>query len=47
MYAFEDAARKLGAAEVYLNVHGGNDVALSLYRSLGYDEQSVHMRKAL
>jgi GNAT superfamily N-acetyltransferase len=47
MLAFEAKARELGAAKVVLNVWGGNDVARSLYRSLGYAEESVHMAKRL
>lgn len=47
MLAFEERARELGAEKVTLNVFGGNDVARSLYRSLGYVEESVHMRKRL
>ena len=35
MLAFEERARELGAEKVTLNVFGGNDVARSLYRSLG------------
>ena len=30
-----------------VDVWGGNEVARGLYRSLGWDEQSVHMRKRL
>jgi GNAT superfamily N-acetyltransferase len=47
MLAFEQRARELGAERVTLNVFGGNEVARSLYRSLGYAEESVHMRKRL
>lgn len=47
MLAFEQRARELGAEKVTLNVFGGNEVARSLYRSLGYAEESVHMRKRL
>jgi RimJ/RimL family protein N-acetyltransferase len=47
MLAFEALARELGADRVTLNVFGGNEVARSLYRSLGYVEESVHMRKRL
>jgi GNAT superfamily N-acetyltransferase len=41
----EASARGLGAIE--LNVFGGNVVARSLYRSLGYAETFVGMRKQL
>ena len=47
MLVFEKLARELGAEKVTLNVFGGNDVARSLYRSLGYVEESVHMGKRL
>lgn len=47
MLAFEQRARELGAEKVTLNVFGGNEVARSLYRSLGYSEESVHMGKRL
>ena len=47
MLAFEQCARELGAEKVTLNVFGGNEVARSLYRSLGYVEESVHMGKRL
>ena len=47
MKLFEDEARRLGGNELWLNVSGGNDVARSLYRSLGYGEMSVHMSKKL
>lgn len=47
MLAFEKHARELGAEKVVLNVFGGNEIARSLYRSLGYVEESVHMGKRL
>jgi ribosomal protein S18 acetylase RimI-like enzyme len=47
MDLFEEKVRELGGSEVWLNVHGGNDVARSLYRSRGYGEVSVHMSKKL
>ena len=47
MLALEDEVRKLGHRDVTLNVWGGNEVARGLYRSLGYVEESVHMRKRL
>jgi GNAT superfamily N-acetyltransferase len=45
MLLAEEEARGRGLAIVGLNVFGGNDVARSLYRSLGYDEVAVMMRK--
>ena len=45
MVALEDEVRALGHEGVTLNVWGGNAVARGLYTSLGYVEQSVHMRK--
>ena len=45
--AFETRARELGAEKITLNVFGGNEVARSLHRSLGYVEESVHMGKRL
>jgi len=47
MTALEDEVRELGHSTIGLNVWGGNDVARGLYRSLGWAEESVHMRKAL
>jgi GNAT superfamily N-acetyltransferase len=47
MQEFEGRARELGAEKVALNVFGGNDVARGLYRSLGWAEEAVHMRKRL
>ena len=47
MTALEDEIRALGHDTVGLNVWGGNEVARGLYRSLGYAEESVHMRKRL
>jgi ribosomal protein S18 acetylase RimI-like enzyme len=41
----EDEARRRGLDLVGLNVFGGNEVARGLYRSLGYDEVAVLMRK--
>lgn len=43
----EEEARRRGHDRVALNVFGGNEVALSLYRSLGYDENAVSMSKKL
>jgi ribosomal protein S18 acetylase RimI-like enzyme len=47
MLALEEELRVLGHDSVALNVWGGNEVARGLYRSLGYLEESVHMRKRL
>jgi ribosomal protein S18 acetylase RimI-like enzyme len=45
MLLAEDEARRRGIDRVTLNVFGGNDVARSLYRALGYDELAVYMMK--
>lgn len=45
MTLLEGEARRLGAAKIELNVFGGNEVARSLYRSLGYREEAVVMSK--
>ena len=47
MLALEEEVRALGFAKLGLNVWGGNEVARSLYRSLGYAEVSVGMTKNL
>ena len=47
MAALEHEVRVLGFDTVGLNVWGGNEVARALYRSLGWAEESVHMRKRL
>jgi GNAT superfamily N-acetyltransferase len=47
MTALEDEVRALGHETIRLNVWGGNEVARGLYRSLGWAEESVHMRKRL
>ena len=47
MTGLEEQARSLGFDSIGLNVWGGNTVARGLYRSLGYAEESVLMRKAL
>jgi GNAT superfamily N-acetyltransferase len=47
MIALEDELRRLGHGTVKLNVWGGNAIARGLYSSLGYVEESVHMRKRL
>lgn len=41
----EEEARRRGIDRVALNVFGGNEVARSLYRSLGYEENAVAMSK--
>jgi ribosomal protein S18 acetylase RimI-like enzyme len=43
----EEEARARGIGRIELNVFGGNEVARSLYRSLGYAETSVQMGKDL
>ncbi len=43
----EDEARARSIDYIELNVFGGNDVARGLYRSMGYAETSVQMRKSL
>ncbi len=45
MKLVEDEARRRGIDKITLNVFGGNEVARSLYRSLGYDEVAVYMSK--
>ena len=47
MLALDEEVRALGHNSIGLNVWGGNAVARALYRSLGYVERAVHMRKAL
>lgn len=47
MLALEDEVRRLGHRSLGLNVWGGNEIARGLYRSLGFAETSVHMRKEL
>lgn len=47
MLLAEDHARANGAATLGLNVFGFNDVARSLYESVGYETTSVKMRKVL
>jgi GNAT superfamily N-acetyltransferase len=41
----EEEARRRSIPRVLLNVFGGNEIARSLYRSLGYDEMAVWMVK--
>ena len=47
MLELEDEVRRLGFRELSLNVWGGNEVARGLYRSLGFAEVSVGMKKRL
>jgi GNAT superfamily N-acetyltransferase len=47
MLALEDEVRRLGYDALGLNVWGGNEVARTLYRSLGFAEVSVGMKKRL
>jgi ribosomal protein S18 acetylase RimI-like enzyme len=47
MLLAEDQAHARGIGHIELNVFGGNEVARNLYRSLGYEETSVQMRKDL
>jgi ribosomal protein S18 acetylase RimI-like enzyme len=47
MAELEAEAERRGLRTVELNVWGGNAVARSLYRSLGYEERAVFMSKDL
>ena len=47
MLALEDGVRSHGLERIELNVFGGNEVARGLYRSLGYVELAVSMRRDL
>lgn len=47
MQLFETEVRARGLSEANLTVLGGNDVARSLYRSLGYTERAVFMSREL
>jgi ribosomal protein S18 acetylase RimI-like enzyme len=47
MQLVEDEARSRGLSQTNLTVLGGNGVARSLYRSLGYVERAVFMSKDL
>jgi ribosomal protein S18 acetylase RimI-like enzyme len=47
MLALDGEVRSRGLSRVSLNVFGGNDVARSLYRSVGYTETAVFMSKEL
>jgi GNAT superfamily N-acetyltransferase len=45
--AAEDLAREFGCTTLGLNVFGGNEVAISLYQSLGFRPSSLQMSKPL
>ncbi len=45
MVLAEEEARRRSLPGIHFNVFGGNEVARSLYRSLGYREDSVWMSK--
>ena len=45
MQLAEAEARQRGCSRIGLNVFGGNEVARSLYRSLGYEENAIFMSK--
>ena len=47
MEAAAAAARALGAETIALNVHGTNERAFQLYKSLGYGVTNLHMRLGL
>lgn len=47
MVLAERLAGEHGATSIGLNVFARNEVARGLYRSLGYEEASVQMRKAV
>jgi ribosomal protein S18 acetylase RimI-like enzyme len=47
MLLFEDEARSRSISHLGLTVLGGNNVARSLYRSLGWAERAVFMAKTL
>jgi ribosomal protein S18 acetylase RimI-like enzyme len=47
MLLLEEEVRRRGLRRIALNVFGGNERARSLYRSLGYREDSVWMGKEL
>jgi ribosomal protein S18 acetylase RimI-like enzyme len=47
MLLAEEETRSRGLGNLTLNVFGGNDRARGLYRSLGYRELAVAMRKDL
>jgi len=43
----ETEARRRGYSRIGLNVFGDNDIARSLYQSLGYEENAIFMSKAV
>ena len=47
MLLLEDEVRRHGLSKIALNVFGGNEVARSLYRAVGYRETAVWMSKEL
>ena len=47
MLLAEAEARRLGRSRIKLNVFAGNAVARALYLSLGFEEMSVQMSKAV
>jgi len=47
MELLETEVRAAGLPGIDLNVWGGNDLARSLYRSLGFEERAVFMSKEL
>lgn len=47
MLALEPLARSLGFSSIALHVFGDNEIARNLYRSVGYVESDVSMRKAI
>ena len=47
MLALVDEVRSRGLGRIALNVFGQNDVARSMYRSVGYSETAVFMSKVL
>lgn len=47
MRCAEDDARAIGLQRIELHVFGGDQVARTMYRSLGYVESSVRMAKDL
>jgi ribosomal protein S18 acetylase RimI-like enzyme len=47
MVLAEQLAREHGAVSLGLNVFGQNTAARTLYRSLGYEESAIQMRKEL
>ena len=47
MELLEEEVRAVGLPGVDLNVWGGNDLARSLYRKLGFEERAIFMSKEL